>query len=74
MQKLNHYGIREVANDWFSSYLQNRWQYVNINGFNSKLNHIHSGVLQGCILGQYLFLTYINDLNCAIRYISVNQD
>ena len=43
IQKLNHYGIRGVANNWFSSYLQNRSQYVSINGSSSKLEHIHCG-------------------------------
>ena len=32
IRKLNHYGIRALANNWFSF----RLQYVNINGFNSK--------------------------------------
>ena len=73
IQKLNHYGIRGVANNWFSSYLQNQSQYVSINSFNSKLEHIYCGVLQGSILGPLLFLIYINDLNCAIRYCSVHH-
>ena len=46
LQKFSHYGIRGVANNWFSSYLQNPLQYVSINGFNSKLEHIHCGVLK----------------------------
>ena len=71
IQKWNHYGIRGTANNWFSSYLQNRSQYVNMNGFNFKLEHIHCGVLHGFILGPLLFLIYVNDLNCAIRYCSV---
>ena len=37
IQKLRHYGIRGTANDWFASYLNNRKQYVSINGFNSDL-------------------------------------
>ena len=73
IQKLNHYGIRGVANKWVSSYLQNRLQYVNINGFNSKLEHINCGAPQGSILGPLFFFIYINDPNCAIRYCSVDH-
>ena len=32
-QKLDHYGIRSVSNDWFRSYLSDRSQLVSINGF-----------------------------------------
>ena len=60
IQTLNHYGITGVANNWFSPYLQNRLQYVSINGFNSNLEHIHCGLLQGSILGAVLFLIYTN--------------
>ena len=35
LEKLNHYGIRGIANDWFRSYLSDRTQFVSINGFNS---------------------------------------
>ena len=28
--KLNHYGIRGVANKWFSSYLNSRSQFVSV--------------------------------------------
>ena len=33
LNKLNHYGIRGKANDWFKSYLKTRKQYVSIRGF-----------------------------------------
>ena len=33
LNKLSHYGIRDTTNNWFSSYLANRNQFVTINGF-----------------------------------------
>ena len=51
IRKLNHYGIRLTASQWFIDYLTNRKQYVSINKINSKLASITCGVPEGSILG-----------------------
>ena len=33
LKKLSYYGIRRLANDWFKSYLNNRQQFVSMNGY-----------------------------------------
>ena len=73
LAKLSHYGIRGVSNDWFKSYPFNHSHYVSINGYDSGLAAINSGVPQGSVLGPLLFLLYINDLNQAIKFCKVHH-
>ena len=68
LHKLNYYGIRGIANNWFKSYLSDRRQYVSINGVDSNEVTMQFGVPQGSVLEPLFFLIYINDLHTAIKY------
>ena len=68
LHKLLHYGIRDIAICWFSSYLFNRKQFVTKNGFDSEIQIFQHGVPQAFVLCPLLFLIYINDLHNAIKF------
>ena len=62
LKNLEHYGIRGKSSQWINSYLQNRMQFVSIDGTDSKTRHMQYGVPQGGILGSLIFIIYINDI------------
>ena len=70
LSKLENYGIRGPAKDWFESYLKNRHQIVKIGDTLSDKMQIVCGVPQGNILGPILFLLYINDTKNSSKILN----
>ncbi|XP_065667556.1 uncharacterized protein LOC136087869 [Hydra vulgaris] len=66
-EKFYLHGIRSIANDWFSSYINNLTQFVSINGFQFRCKVIKYGVPQGSVPGTLLLSIYINDLPHSIN-------
>lgn len=73
VNKLEYYGVRGVANEWFRSYLSNRTQFAQINGHLSDPENIETGVPQGSILGPLLFIIYVNDLSACLQHSTANM-
>ena len=69
LQKLEHYGIRDNALQWFKSYLNERSQYVTVNGHASEMLPITCRVPQGLVRGSLLFFIYVNDLPNVSKFL-----
>jgi Reverse transcriptase (RNA-dependent DNA polymerase) len=63
LSKLEHYGIKGHLLGWFNNFLTGRTQRVVFGGAQSEPTDVPSGVIQGSVLGPFLFNIFVADFN-----------
>lgn len=74
ISKLKSLGMVKSTLDWFCSYLENRFQFVQltscsdnrISNHKSQLKKVRFGVPQGSILGPLLFICYLKNISTSL--------
>ena len=67
LHKLHHYGIQGKTNRWIHAFLSGRSQVVATEGFMSDSVSVKSGVPEGSVLGQSLFVYCMNDIHEQLK-------
>ena len=70
LKKLEHYGIRGIAQQWIASYLCDRKLKVIFENTESNIESINTGSPQGANLSPFLYILYTNCVFKELRFCS----
>lgn len=62
LRKLELIGFSDLPLSWIRTFLENREQYVFVDGVESQVQKVTMGVPQGTVLGPLLYLIYVNSI------------
>ena len=65
--KLSTLGISGCHLNWISEFLSGRWMCVSVSGARGYDGPVLSGVSQGSVLGQLLFIVFLNHLPSSLH-------
>ena len=72
LERLNSFGVDDLAFSWIESYLSNKIQYVKLGNHSSTPVELLAGVPQGSVLEPLLFITYTSPLSNIIQDFEVS--
>ena len=64
LQKLMKMGVNANVIRWIDAFMEDRPQYVTVNGTCSSVSYLSTGAPQGCVISPILFILYTNDCLC----------
>ena len=65
LKKLAGMNVNTNIITWIDAFMQERSQFVTVNGTKSTTLHISTGAPQGCVISPILFILYTNDCLCG---------